>query len=157
MIHGWCLGNHDFRDGLMGLVFCQVGAMLEKRIAESHASLERKFEHLAKQLLEPGATAPGRRCFTSVSYFTWLSWKIWRKMFDWHEYIRQSNEFPIPGEPSLKPIPGLCCKGRFSSGTACCEWLCRKPTCFETCWPVASRCQKLFHHHYWKSSKYIMW
>jgi len=42
-------------------VFCQVGAMLEKRIAESHASLERKFEHLAKQLLEPGATAaPGQ-------------------------------------------------------------------------------------------------
>jgi hypothetical protein len=35
--------------------------MLEKRIAESHASLERKFEHLAKQLLEPGApAAPGQ-------------------------------------------------------------------------------------------------
>ena len=47
--------------------FCQVGAMLEKRIAESHASLERKFEHLAKQLLQPGTTAlPGPdvvRCF----------------------------------------------------------------------------------------------
>ncbi|CAL1152537.1 unnamed protein product [Cladocopium goreaui] len=45
----------------------EVGAMLEKRIAESHASLERKFEHLAKQLLEPGATAapgvsPPERC-----------------------------------------------------------------------------------------------
>mmetsp|Transcript_16934 Transcript_16934/g.28921 ORF Transcript_16934/g.28921 Transcript_16934/m.28921 type:complete len:135 (-) Transcript_16934:38-442(-) len=44
----------------------EVGAMLEKRIAESHASLERKFEHLAKQLLQPGATAlPGvspQRC-----------------------------------------------------------------------------------------------
>lgn len=45
----------------------EVGAMLEKRIAESHASLERKFEHLAKQLLEPGAPAapgvsPPERC-----------------------------------------------------------------------------------------------
>lgn len=45
----------------------EVGAMLEKRIAESHASLERKFEHLAKQLLQPGATAlpgvsPPERC-----------------------------------------------------------------------------------------------
>lgn len=33
--------------------------MVEKKLAESHASLERRFELLAKQLLEHGQHTPG--------------------------------------------------------------------------------------------------
>ena len=38
---------------------CKVATMVEKKLAESHASLERRFELLAKQLLEHGQHTPG--------------------------------------------------------------------------------------------------
>eukprot|EP00434_Breviolum_minutum_P011926 symbB.v1.2.010518.t1/scaffold690.1/size332707/16 len=37
----------------------EVATMVEKKLAESHASLERRFELLAKQLLEHGQHTPG--------------------------------------------------------------------------------------------------
>lgn len=49
--------------------------MVEKKLAESHASLERRFELLAKQLLEHGQHTPGevrRFSETSWSYHGWL-------------------------------------------------------------------------------------
>lgn len=41
------------------LISAKVATMVEKKLAESHASLERRFELLAKQLLEHGQHTPG--------------------------------------------------------------------------------------------------
>lgn len=40
-------------------ISAKVATMVEKKLAESHASLERRFELLAKQLLEHGQHTPG--------------------------------------------------------------------------------------------------